>query len=121
MSGADGGVAPDLSGLVEQMGDEGLAADVVEVYLEALPERVAAIRAARDGGDEEAVRAAHSLKSASALLGLHDLSGRAAALEAALRQDPAGDPAPLVEAVLERTPGAEAALRQWLAGRRPTG
>lgn len=118
MSG-DGAVVPDLSGLVERMGDRSLAAEVVEVYLEALPERVAVIAAARGGGDEESVRAAHSLKSASALLGLEDLSARSAALESALRSGAEAPVDELVDAVLEATGGAEGALRQWLAARGP--
>lgn len=113
-----GAVAPDLSGLVEQMGDEGLAADIVEVYLEALPDRVAALEAARDGVREDTVRVAHSLKSASALLGLTELSARSAALEAAAKA-PDGSLPELLEDVLAGTGPAEAALRAWLSGRRP--
>lgn len=118
MVAGDEGREPDLSGLVEQLGDEALAADVVEVYLEALPERVGALEAARGGLREDTVRAAHSLKSASALLGLGDLSARCAALEAAGRASEP-DVAELVDAVLARTGPAEVALRDWLAGHRP--
>ena len=44
MGAEDETPAPDLSGLVDRLGDEALAAEVVEVYLAELPERVAALR-----------------------------------------------------------------------------
>lgn len=105
---------PDLSGLVEQMGDEALAADIVEVYLDALPERVEALEAARGGVREDTVRVAHSLKSASALVGLSALSARSAALEAAAKTPDDTVPG-LLEEVLALTGPAEAGLREWLA------
>lgn len=107
-------VTPGLDDLAEQLGGGSGAAEVVALYLDELPGRLGRIA----GADlEEAARGAHSLKSASGLVGLMDLSAACGTLEAALRDDPATARPDLVAEVTARAPGGEAALRRWLAGR----
>ncbi|GIL34486.1 Hpt domain-containing protein [Phycicoccus sp. DTK01] len=110
---ATGGYRP--SDLVEQMGDEGVAADIAQVYLQELPARVAALEAARGGLREDTVRVAHTLKSASALLGLTELSEVCREMEHTARDG--GSVTGLVGAMTARAAEAEQAVRGWLASR----
>jgi len=77
--------AIDIDGLVERLGgDAGLAADVVRVFLDDCPKRLAAIHEAVAGRDANRVRSeAHALKGAAGNLGAASLMGAARALERA--------------------------------------
>lgn len=66
---------PTLTRLVGDLGDPAIVAETIALYLAELPERLAALEADLAAGDAAAVRlTAHSLKSASAMLGARPLS-----------------------------------------------
>ena len=111
-SDASPDVAPALADLSDQLGGPEAAREIVALYLEELPGRLQRVT----GDDlDEATRGAHSLKSASGLVGLADLSDACADLESALRDAPSAPRPDLVERVCGRAPAGEAALRTWLA------
>lgn len=112
---AGGAFSPDH--LIAQLGDEGLAAEVVGVYADELPGRLAALEGARGALTEDTVRVAHSLKSASAMLGLAGLSARCAELEQRARAGDGPGAVGAVDDVLAAAEGVEVGLRRWLADR----
>ena len=106
-------VAPALADLADQLGGPEAACEIVALYLDELPGRLGRVT----GSDlEEAVRGAHSLKSASGLVGLADLSAASSALESALRGAPTTPRPDLVAEVARHAPPGRNALRAWLAG-----
>jgi HPt (histidine-containing phosphotransfer) domain-containing protein len=107
----------DLTALSERVGDASLVRPIVELYLELLPERLASISgpAQTSSAHEERVRAVHSLKSASALLGLMELSTSCRNLESAWLRDADAPTVALVDDVMARAVEARAALGQVLA------
>ncbi|MGL4305986.1 MAG: Hpt domain-containing protein [Mycobacteriaceae bacterium] len=87
-------LAPDfdpevLSALAEDLGDSAVVREAVAVWLAELPARRRTLREAIAEGDKVTVAAqAHSLASASALLGAHRLAGFCRKLEhCSLSQD----------------------------------
>ena len=92
-------VDPEALERLEEWGGEDLIRQLIELFLQGTPERIAAIRAAVAGGDiKEGERGAHSLRSTADNLGAGGLSALAAEAEMALRQ---GDTSigPLVERI----------------------
>jgi CheY-like chemotaxis protein/HPt (histidine-containing phosphotransfer) domain-containing protein len=81
-AGADAPVV-DRDALLHRVGgDEGLAADVIHVFLEDCPARLAAIKAAIDAGDRERIRTcAHALKGAAGNLSAPGLFEAARVIE----------------------------------------
>ncbi|GAA2738611.1 hypothetical protein GCM10009867_30640 [Pedococcus aerophilus] len=106
-----------LAAMADQLGGEDIVLEVVAVYLECLPERLAAMSADALHSREEMGRAAHSLKSASAQLGLHDLSQSCARLEQLARDDGGADVRAAADDVTLRAQVAQEALTRWSAGR----
>jgi two-component system sensor histidine kinase/response regulator len=91
-------------------GDQALLADLVRLFLEDCPERVAELRAAVASGDPDHVqRAAHVVKGSVVTFGAHRARDLAADLERAGRERRLGDVPILfraLEAELERVSGA---------------
>ena len=99
------------SGLISN-GDDALLYELTRDFLDALPERLDALRHASHHDPRAVAKLAHGLKSNAHTLGARELGARCAALEAAAR-----DGRELVEpirAVEDAAPGAEAALRALL-------
>lgn len=103
-----------LTDLAEQLGD-GLLRQTVESYLNELPRRRDALRAAVRDDDREAVlQVSHSLRSSSAMLGATSLARHCAEVEEAAHggdREVLAAGAELVDSVAEET---RTALRRWL-------
>ena len=68
-------------------GDEALLHELIDVFLEDAPQRVAAVRAALDGRDASAVyKAAHALKGSAGNFGAPEVVGHALQVEALARE-----------------------------------
>lgn len=93
-----------LSALGNDLGGDLIVIELVEMFLDELPGR---IREIVDGGRDDAIRAAHTLKSSARLLGAFTLADECAGIEVD------GAPTAEIEALSAAT--AEA-LRQWIAG-----
>lgn len=104
-----------IDGLVDDLGDRDTVRAVAEVYLAQLPTRLGELRASVPGDADTCRRVAHTLKSASAVLGLGGVSRVCRNLEEAVDADPAAVPALLreLEAVAD---DGESHLRDWLSG-----
>ena len=71
-----------IAQLVEDLGDSGLVAAAVTIFLEELPERLVAIhRACGEGAADDVKSVAHSLKGSAAMLGALRLSSLCAEME----------------------------------------
>ncbi len=107
-----------LRQLAEDLGGGGALEEAIRVFLSATPGLLATLRDAAARGDAPAIqRAAHTLKSSSAMLGALGLSARCQELERSSRAHSVQD-APSRVAGLEVLYGAvEAALREELGGR----
>lgn len=112
-----------LTELTDQIGDPGLAREIVGTYLGELPDRRARLGAGLSPGAdlEDVQRAAHSFKSASATVGALSLSEACARVEASLRRGEHVDLAGQLEAVLTLLPGVGSELEAWMAAGTPTG
>ena len=100
-----------VEALVLDIGDEALVRETMRTYLEELPQRIAAIAA--DTGDQRAVReAAHSLKSASAMLGATHMSALCLEVETAAGQEECTPGQ--VERVCDEAPRVAEAMRTYL-------
>lgn len=78
----DDSVLESYRGLQEE-GEPDLVTELIDIFLDDLPSRLAAIRSAVDLGDPKAIRlAAHSLKGGAASIGAARLAALSAALEA---------------------------------------
>jgi HPt (histidine-containing phosphotransfer) domain-containing protein len=67
---------------LEELGGETLVQEIIDLFLADAPRRLAEARAAMQQGDvRTAMRAAHSLKSSAAQLGLDSLSSQCARIE----------------------------------------
>ena len=70
------------------MGGDPDFAELVEMYVEEMPERIAALQQAFDNRDMENLsRAAHQMKGAAGSYGFDSVTPLAAALEASVRDD----------------------------------
>ena len=101
----------DLSALdrLREWGGEKLLGQMIRLFLENAPNRMAQIRAGLDGGDiKESEKGAHSLKSSSANVGAQQVRGIAAEME----RTAAGGDAAAASALL---PSLESAFSQAIA------
>ena len=107
-----------LTELAEQIGDPGLAREIVRTYLDELPDRRARLEAGRTAGAdlEDVQRVAHSFKSASATVGALPLSEACARVETALRRGESEGLPDQVEKVLALLPEVDSQLEAWMAG-----
>lgn len=75
-------IDPEALARLEEWGGEGLLTQMIQLFLESTPERLAQIREGLERGDRELLeRGAHSLKSSAANLGAERLRGLASAME----------------------------------------
>ena len=107
----DGAALGELAAVEGEPGEPNLLAELLELFRQDTPVRLAAVRAAIEGGDREGVqREAHAFKGSCAALGLRHLQALCATLE---REGGEGPPAEAhgmlgaMEAELDR-------LRPWL-------
>ena len=122
MTGEPGGPDPidaaAFANLLEMTGgDLEFVDDLVDTYLEegvSLIERMRTAVAAGDGGTDELLRAAHSLKSSSLNVGALALGEQCRSLEAEARGGPVADAGPRVDAIGS---GFDDARRELLAER----
>jgi histidine phosphotransfer protein HptB len=85
------------------LADDPDLADLVQMFVDEMPRRIADLREFRAAGDWDGVaRCAHQLKGAAGSYGFHQLTPYAAALEAAVRDEsaPTGATVPL-QALIE--------------------
>jgi HPt (histidine-containing phosphotransfer) domain-containing protein len=96
---------------LHEAGGADLVQQMVRLFLEHTPSRITILRSGLDGGDRaEMERAAHSMKSSAAHLGLESLRSQAARIEELAEQGRAVDLRPLVERVADAFPGIREAL-----------
>jgi HPt (histidine-containing phosphotransfer) domain-containing protein len=96
-----------------RFGGAPLLDEMIRLFLAALPERLAAARAAIAGGDDASVeRALHALKSSAAQLGAMRLHRLSATGEQSAREGPRSALVPLLEE-LDRE---SLRVREWLTG-----
>jgi len=118
MTGEPGGPDPidaaAFANLLEMTGgDIEFVDDLVDTYLEegvSLIGRMRTAAAAGDGGTDELLRAAHSLKSSSLNVGALALGEQCRSLEADARGGPVTDAGPRVDAIASGFDAARAAL-----------
>jgi len=92
--------ALDAIRALDQGGAAGLLQQVVQLYLESVPQLIAELRRAGAAGDASAVRnAAHSLKSSSANLGAARLAEMCKAIEQAARAGRLGGDLPSADEI----------------------
>lgn len=83
---------------LDRIGGDEFVVEMIELFLEHAPGRIAAVRSALDAGDLPAVRqAAHSLKSTAASLGARVVQATAEAIELHARDGAATPIPPLLE------------------------
>jgi HPt (histidine-containing phosphotransfer) domain-containing protein len=100
---------------LERAGGPELVKQMIRLFLENLPRRVAgALAGARGGNWTEVQRAGHSLKSSAGYLGLRDLAERAAAVEDLAAQGRGSDLRPLLNDLSEALPALQAHLTNLL-------
>lgn len=107
-----------IDGLVDDLGDRDTVRAVAEVYLGQLPTRLGELHAGWPGDPDTCRRVAHSLKSASAALGLGGVARVCRALEQAADGGPDAEPdaVPALLRELDDVAGpAETHLRAWLS------
>jgi HPt (histidine-containing phosphotransfer) domain-containing protein len=109
---------------IAESGGEPLVRDVVRTFLDTVPPRVATLRAALGRGDHEAAgRAAHSVVSSAAMVGLTAVQEAAREIERLAAQ---GGPVPparitaLDQALTEAPTLLDEATRAALEGTRPS-
>ena len=93
-----------LSALGNDLGGDLIVIELVEMFLDELPGRT---REILDGDRDDAIRAAHTLKSSARLLGAFALADDCAGIEV--------DGAPTAE-IQALSTATDEALRQWIAG-----
>lgn len=106
---------PVLLDLGEQLGDEELLEMVVDTYLGELPSRSERLSAGPDEDLEEFRRVAHSLKSASAMVGAMAVSAVCADLERAVDDERLEDSRRLAAHALTLLRPTARALEEWKA------
>jgi HPt (histidine-containing phosphotransfer) domain-containing protein len=108
-----------LAELLASTGDDpAFVRELLETYLAETPDQLAAIRAAIEADDAEAlVRPAHTLKSSSATLGAMRLSALARELEMAGRSGSlAADAGELLQAAVDTWAATSEGLEVWFSG-----
>ena len=108
-----------LAELLASTGDDpAFVRELLETYLAETPDQLAAIRAAIEADDAEAlVRPAHTLKSSSATLGAMRLSALARELEMAGRSGSlATDAGELLQAAIDTWAATSQGLEVWFSG-----
>ena len=108
-----------LADLLASTGDDpAFVRELLETYLAETPDQLAAIRAAIEADDAEAlVRPAHTLKSSSATLGAMRLSALARELEMAGRSGSlAADAGELLQAAVDTWAATSEGLEVWFSG-----
>ncbi|MGE0552849.1 MAG: Hpt domain-containing protein [Gemmatimonadales bacterium] len=96
--------------VLQDEGQPDLVTELIDVFLEDLPGRLAAVQAAVDLGDPQAIRsAAHALKGSAASIGAARLAGACATLEALGRAGEV-EGAPALVAPIERAAAEVAPL-----------
>jgi len=108
-----------LADLLASTGDDpAFVRELLETYLAETPDQLAAIRAAIEADDAEAlVRPAHTLKSSSATLGAMRLSALARELEMAGRSGSlAADARELLQAAVDTWAATSEGLEVWFSG-----
>lgn len=97
-------------------GDPELLLDLIQMFLEDGPAKVAAVQAGLANGDfDQAERAAHSLKGSSGNLGAQHLQNVCEEMQLATRQHQLEESRRLATQLRDRFVEAEAALKQLLA------
>ncbi len=106
-----------LDALEESVGDREFVEDLVRTYLTDAEDQMAAITAAVDAGNAEAlVRPAHSLKSASFTIGAQALGETSRALEQAARSGSLDGAEALAGQAREELRAVATELARWLDG-----
>ena len=73
-------------------GDDSFLKEIVEIYLQDTPERLAAIKAARESNDQPLyTRSVHTIKGSSANVGAIEVRSLAERLEQRSKQEPLAD------------------------------
>ena len=92
----------DLRQMVEDMGDEEMALEILEAYIVEVRDRLPRLDEAVSGGDfVEMERHAHSIKGGARNFSIASMAEPALALETKARQGVAEGAAPLLEAIRE--------------------
>lgn len=94
-----------LDALVSDLGDRAIVASIASTFLRELPSRIDGIVSPDDEGARRAL--AHTLRSSSGVVGLHDLAALCSVIEA----DPAS---PDVARIAELARTGAAAVRAWI-------
>ena len=105
--------------LCADLGDEGVLA-IIEDFLQDLPQRAVEMETLAAGGQfEELARLAHSLQGIGRSLGLEGFSAELRLLEQAAIAGDTAAVAPLLRSLPGGVEKSIAAIREWLAARRP--
>ena len=106
-----------LETLVDEIGDRDLVRQAVQAFLDEVPMRLHAIRAAVAAADHEEVNSsAHALGSPAAMLGAVAVSQVSRALQAAAVEGRDSDARELVEQLVATTHRTEAEMRAYVVG-----
>lgn len=118
MSGASTLLVFDQQEFLERLGgDYELAVEVVQLFFEDCPRRIAVMREAVGTGDASALRAeAHGLKGAAGNMSAHQLSLTARELEHLASTGRMDDAIPLMSRLEEEADAVTEALRAFEAG-----
>jgi len=104
-----------LETLVDEIGDRDLVRQAVQAFLDEVPMRLHAIRAAVAAADHEEVNSsAHALGSPAAMLGAVAVRSETRRLQAAAGEEATEDYPGLVDAVESATSRTERAMRDYL-------
>ena len=103
-----------LAELGVDLGDDEFLKETVDIYLAELPGRQTTMRAAFDSGDRERLRAgAHSLGSASALMGASELASACRAIELRARDATSAELASMFHHWSVACDRTGLAIREW--------
>ncbi len=104
-----------LETLVDEIGDRDLVGQAVQAFLDEVPMRLHAIRAAVSAADHDEVNSsAHALGSPAAMLGAVAVRSETRRLQAAAGEKATEDYPGLVDAVESATARTEQAMRDYL-------
>jgi HPt (histidine-containing phosphotransfer) domain-containing protein len=104
-----------LETLVDEIGDRDLVRQAVQAFLDEVPMRLHAIRAAVAAADHEEVNSsAHALGSPAAMLGAVAVRSETRRLQAAAGEEATEEYPGLVDAVESATARTEQAMRDYL-------